>query len=34
VLCANLFHILAWASQCLDDVRREVWNIARRKPGG
>jgi transposase len=34
VLCADPFHIIAWATQCLDDVRREVWNIARRQPGG
>lgn len=33
-LCADPFHIVAWATQCLDDVRREVWNQARRKPGG
>jgi len=25
---------VAWATQCLDDVRREVWNTARRRPGG
>jgi transposase len=34
VLCADPFHIIAWATQCLDDVRREVWNQARRRPGG
>lgn len=34
VLCADPFHIIAWATQCLDDVRREVWNAARRRPGG
>lgn len=34
VLCADPFHIVAWATQCLDDVRREVWNQARRRPGG
>ncbi|WP_129711144.1 ISL3 family transposase [Haloactinopolyspora alba] len=34
VVCADPFHIVAWATQCLDDVRREVWNEARRKPGG
>jgi transposase len=34
ILCADPFHIVAWATQCLDDVRREVWNQARRKPGG
>lgn len=34
VVCADPFHIVSWASQCLDDVRRQVWNQARRKPGG
>ena len=34
IVCADPFHIVAWATQCLDDVRREVWNQARRKPGG
>jgi transposase len=34
VVCADPFHIVAWATQCLDDVRREVWNEARRRPGG
>ena len=34
VLCADPFHIVAWATQCLDDVRREEWNKARRRPGG
>lgn len=34
ILCADPFHIVAWATQCLDDVRREVWNQARRRPGG
>ncbi len=34
VLCADPFHIVAWATQCLDDVRREVWNDARRQAGG
>lgn len=33
-LSADPFHIVAWATQCLDDVRREVWNEARRRPGG
>lgn len=33
-LCADPFHIIAWATQCLDDVRRQVWNQARRQPGG
>ena len=34
VLCADPFHIISWATQCLDDLRREVWNQARRRPGG
>ena len=34
LLCADPFHVVAWATQCLDDVRREVWNQARRAPGG
>lgn len=33
VLCADPFHVVSWATQCLDDVRREVWNIARRQAG-
>ena len=31
---ADPFHIVAWATQCLDEVRREVWNQARARPGG
>lgn len=34
VLCTDPFHIVAWATQCLDQVRRRVWNQARREPGG
>jgi transposase len=34
VLCADPFHVVAWATQCLDEVRREVWNDARRQAGG
>jgi transposase len=34
VLCADPFHVVAWATQCLDDVRRQVWNDARRQAGG
>ena len=34
VLCADPFHIISWATQCLDEVRRQVWNQARRRPGG
>ena len=32
-LCADAFHVVSWATQCLDDVRREVWNEARRAGG-
>lgn len=34
ILCADPFHVVSWATQCLDDVRREVWNQVRRQPGG
>jgi transposase len=34
IVCADPFHVIAWATQCLDDVRREVWNEVRRRPGG
>jgi transposase len=34
VLCADPFHVVAWATHCLDVVRREVWNQARHRPGG
>ena len=29
-LCLDPFHITQWASKALDEVRREVWNAARR----
>lgn len=29
-LCLDPFHVVAWATAALDDVRREVWNAARR----
>ncbi|MGH3515454.1 MAG: ISL3 family transposase [Pseudonocardiaceae bacterium] len=29
-LCMDPFHVCQWASRALDDVRREVWNAARR----
>ena len=29
-LCLDPFHIVQWATDALDEVRREVWNIARR----
>jgi transposase len=32
-LCADPFHVVAWASAALDEVRREVWNEMRRAGG-
>ena len=32
--CTDPFHVVQWATEALDDVRREVWNHARRQPGG
>jgi transposase len=32
-LCADPFHVVSWATDCLDEVRREVWNTARRAAG-
>jgi transposase len=29
-LCVDPFHVVSWATQALDLVRREVWNAARR----
>ncbi len=29
VLCADAFHVVAWATDALDEVRRHVWNSAR-----
>jgi transposase len=29
VRCADPFHVVRWASQALDEVRREAWNAAR-----
>ena len=29
-ICLDPFHIVAWATDALDEVRREVWNAARR----
>jgi len=29
-LCLDPFHIVAWATNALDEVRREVWNAARK----
>jgi transposase len=30
VLCADPFHVVAWATDALDEVRRQVWNTARK----
>ena len=30
VQCADPFHVVAWATEALDEVRRETWNDARR----
>jgi transposase len=29
-LCIDAFHVVQWATEALDEVRREVWNAARR----
>ena len=29
-LCIDPFHVVSWATDALDEVRREVWNAARR----
>jgi transposase len=29
-LCLDPFHVVSWATEALDQVRREVWNTARR----
>ena len=30
VFCLDAFHVVVWASEALDEVRRDVWNEARR----
>lgn len=30
-VCLDPFHVVKWATAALDDVRREVWNAARRR---
>jgi transposase len=30
IRCADAFHIVAWATEALDEVRRQAWNDARR----
>ena len=34
VRCADPFHIVKWATEALDEVRRQAWNTARGRPGG
>ncbi len=31
VLCTDGFHVVGWATDALDEVRRDVWNTARRQ---
>ena len=33
VLCADPFHVVGWATEALDEVRRGVWRAARQVPG-
>jgi transposase len=30
VACADPFHVVGWATEALDEVRRQAWNAARR----
>jgi transposase len=30
VMCADPFHVIKWATEALDEVRRDAWNTARR----
>jgi transposase len=34
VRCADPFHVVKWATEALDEVRRAAWNDARRMAGG
>ena len=34
VRCADPFHVVRWATDALDAVRRDAWNTARRTTGG
>jgi len=34
VVCADAFHVVSWATDALDQVRRQVWNLARHAVGG
>jgi transposase len=31
VRCMDTFHVIAWATDALDEIRRQVWNAARRR---
>jgi transposase len=31
VQCADPFHVVAWATEALDEIRRETWNAARKE---
>jgi transposase len=33
-VCMDAYHVVAWATKALDEVRREVWNAARRAGQG
>ena len=33
VLCADPFHVVGWATEALDEVRRGIWRTARQAPG-
>jgi transposase len=30
IRCLDPFHVVAWATQAVDEIRREIWNAARR----
>lgn len=34
VMCADPFHVISWATEALDELRRQAWNDARRAAGG
>lgn len=34
VRCADPFHVIKWATDALDQVRRQTWNALRGQPGG
>jgi transposase len=33
IRCADPFHIVKWAGEALDEVRRQAWRAARKEPG-